>query len=178
MVNGCCAQQILTYHQPSALPEEVCDAEDIALDKWRSDISNIAVTNVEQYLVEIEKGICAQKILLNFHDYFVNHCHPEPPVDAVEKERNVQETIFRQDTTNMHPSVSPTKISSRPPGCYSKMLNAFQRHCCGPYYTKGKRKKECRAKFPHDIMETSKIQVTETITGRCSIEIVSRCNDC
>ena len=64
VVNGRRAQQILTYHQPSAFPEEVCNAEDIALDKWRSDISNIAVTNVEQYLVEIEMGICAQKILL------------------------------------------------------------------------------------------------------------------
>ena len=75
VVNGYCSQHILTYHQPPVLPEVVFDAEDIASDKWRSDISNIAVTNVEQYLIEIETGIRAQKfLLLNFHDnsFFTN----------------------------------------------------------------------------------------------------------
>jgi hypothetical protein len=107
----------------------------------------VAAEQRAEWEAAVGRGQGAERKVIAYHDWLVTTMHPQPPVDACERERR-QETQY-SPASGPHPcTVPPTAWRGNAAATeaeYIRKLDACERHMCTvSYCKKGVASNNCR----------------------------------
>lgn len=180
VLNGRIAQRQLQIHS-QLKPGVGFPQLSTEFDEWMSTEENpdgplepLGQDEVDELEDLIEKGIKAERVVLNFNDWLISALNVTDPLpEDAEADQRAESTKFKQGPVDPHPAaVNFLEVLSKRPRQqeeqYCQLVGAVQRHACLAYCLRNKKIagcaelcQVCRFDYPFDLNLESRLVIKQ-----------------